>query len=369
MTVPRGLALVILALCPSALSAQNEIIYYKFDEAGGTRVINYAPATSPAAEEGNITTTDPNGPFAPGRIGLGSLRGGPSTGQSFVESGWNGAFSGDFTVAFFAKHRSAPPSATYLFGLDGGSFRGFTAGVANRGFLVRSWGGMPADLPMTKDFQTMVMANWVHLALVVDTSRSSATYYLDGVAEPAITITAGANVPGATSFRAGGYTTPHTTYDLDEFRFLNRAATPTEILLWSQRTTPADSPFGKSCGATLGSSSGPPSRGNAGYALNLSGAAASQPFVLVLGGSRTTFFSVPLPFNIGNVFPGLQGCSWEASLAIAMAGATSGSGAAAQPMGIPNDGSLEAATLYIQALVLRLGTEQTSNPFAISIGG
>jgi hypothetical protein len=247
-------------------------------------------------------------------------------------------------------------------------FRAFTGGAIARGLRVTSWGGSPTNLNLTKDLQTMVQANWVHVALVVDSGRGTATYYLDGVAETPITITSGANVPAGPGFRVGGQLSPTSTFDLDEFRLVNRAVTPTEITLWTLRSQAADSPYGAGCNATLASVSGPPAMGNAGYALRL-GAAATQPFVLAIGASRTDLSGVPLPFDLGAVFPALPGCLWQASIALLFGAMTDGSGSATQPLPIPVDPSLDAASLYTQALVLRLGSEQSSNPFAISIGG
>jgi hypothetical protein len=48
---------------------------------------------------------------------------------------------------------------------------------------------------------------------------------------------------------------------------------------------------------------------------------------------------------------------------------TDGSGTAMQPLPIPNELSLESASIYSQALLLRPGSEQSSNALAISIGG
>ena len=145
----------------SSLSAQQDVLHYKFDENGGTNVVNYAPATSPAPREGVVVTTDTSG-FAPGRFGLGALRGGGTGGtaiRSYIDSGWNGTFSGDYTVSWWMLQRNPPASAAYIFDLGNapatqGSFRMFTGGVAGRGLYMRYWGGTPNPLVLTFDVQT-----------------------------------------------------------------------------------------------------------------------------------------------------------------------------------------------------------------------
>jgi hypothetical protein len=72
---------------------------------------------------------------------------------------------------------------------------------------------------------------------------------------------------------------PTSTFDMDEFRLVNRAVTPTEITLWTLRSQ-ADSPYGAGCNATLASVSGPPAMGNASYASEQS----SNPFAISIGG-------------------------------------------------------------------------------------
>jgi hypothetical protein len=366
MRTLAGLTLACLGLCPRLLPAQNEILYYKFDEAGGGRVTNFAPAASPAPEEGTVTSTDVSG-FAPGRMGPGALRGGGPGGSSFIETGWNGSFSGDFSAAFFMRQRNPGTALMYFFGNNvGGGFRAFTNGVGGRGMILRNWGGTPADLATSRDLQALAAAGWVHVAIVVDTSRGVATWYVDGVPEPAIPIGSGANVPASPGFRAGAQLSA-TYYDIDEFRFLNRAASPVEVRAWSQQTTAADSPFGRGCGATLAASSGPPRLGNALYQLDLAGALA-RPYLLGIGTSRTTWFGVPLPFDLGAVFGALPGCQWEASLTLVFPGVLDVFGNATVGLPIPNDAALDGASIYGQGFIIVFAAEQTSNPIAIAMG-
>jgi hypothetical protein len=362
-----GVSLFAAFSLAAGAAAQNDVLYYKFDAGGGTKVINYAAAPALAPTEGTITATNTQS-FAAGRFGLASLKGAESAAtHNFVDTGWNGAFSGSFTMAWFMKQQTPLPNtlAYYLFG-GGTTFRVFTSGAAGSGLIVGGWGS--SNLNLTTDIRTPAATRWVHVAIVVDATVMLATWYVDGAAQTPIPITQSPNVVAGANFRVGMHTrlTTGTFWDLDEVRFLNRAASTAEVLAWSMTTRAADGAYGKGCGATLASAGGPPALGNNTYRFTLTGA-PSAPFILAIGASRLALGPVPLPFDLGALSPGLAGCNWETSTNLIFGGALDAGGNGTFPLGIPNDPALLGAAVYNQALVLG-SPLQSSNPFAVSIG-
>jgi hypothetical protein len=71
---------------------------------------------------------------------------------------------------------------------------------------------------------------------------------------------------------------------------------------------------------------------------------------------------------MGLALPRLAGCLWESSMNLGFPGGLDGSGNGVQSLGIPNDFTLENAAIYLQALLLTATNEQTTNPFAVSLG-
>lgn len=370
---PRSLvtSFTILALAGAAFGqGPQDILYYKFDETGGRKAVNYASGSGVAPAEGNIVGTYPTTHVA-GVMGASSLAGGTGTTaatSNYTDSGWLlNLTNSNFTVAFYMKQRTAPPSTSYFF-YSNTSFRAFTGGVANRGLMTRVWGGTPADLVLTTDLQTMAAAAWVHVALVIDATALTATYYVNGVAQPAIVISTGVTSSGGTlTFRAGNASSGG-VYDIDEFRVSSRAASPAEIQSWLTKTTPADSKYGAGCnGGTLASSGGAPKLGNATYALNLGGSSGNS-FLLSLGVSRVSFGAVPLPFDLGLLFAGMSGCNWESSGDLMLNGRLASSSLTI-PLAIPMNPALEGLTLWCQSLLVSPAfAVQSTNGFAIGIG-
>src|SRR5262249_37199440 len=141
------------------------------------------------------------------------------------------------------------------------SFRCFTGGVAARGLYLRYWGGTPNPLILPYDIQTAASTAWVHVAIVVDSVLGMATWYVHGQVNTATPSTGAANVvTGAQNFFVGYYTqfTGVNNYDLDEFRFLNRAASAFEVLAWANRPAGARGNFGVGCGLVLKGQGGLP---------------------------------------------------------------------------------------------------------------
>jgi hypothetical protein len=364
----RSTALSLAALLAApALSAQD-ILYYKFNEGSGTTAINYGSAGA-APGSGTIVSTLPAN-YAAGFSG-GALAGSASTSlNSYVDSGWTGGFSGDFTVAWFMKETGTPgTSLSYQFS-NIGSFRCFTNGVAGTGLWVRAWGTgvTPADLQLNVDVQTLARGQWLHVALVVDSTAATATWYVNGTAQTPIAITGTPGVSSANAFRVGGHTSLVNFYDMDEFRFQNRAASATEILAWSLAPSAADAAFGAGCSGRLTSGGGAPTLGNAAYTQDGSGP-ANAPGALTIGFSSTSYGGLPLPLDLGSIFPGLGGCMLYGSADVAVPMGTTPNGTFSVPLGIPANQALIGVTLYNQGIVLAGPAGlSTTNALAVSVG-
>lgn len=371
---PLCLTLSALGLLSFALPAQD-VLHYKFDAMGGNKVINYAKGSSSGPAEGTVMgTATTKQRWAPGKFG-GALMGGSNLAatvrNNYVSSGWDGGFTGSFTVAWFMKEQTSPGGTlSYLFsGI--GSFRCFTNGVAGTGLWLRNWGGV--DIKLATNIQTLAQKNWTHIALVVDATAKTATWYVNGaVSGTPQKIAATPNVAKGTSFNVGMHTAANlaSCYDLDEFRFTMRAVTAKEILVWSLAATADDAPYGTGCGGTLSPlfPTAIPSVGQAKYGIQ---AQFKNPGVVavMLGGSRSTFLGVPnlLPLDLGGVFPALKGCMLENSMDLVVGKVAGGTGSLSIPLPIPNDKNLIGATLFSQCLLLLQGQEQTTNGWVISI--
>ncbi len=234
----------VLPLVLAASAAAQDVLYYKFDETGGKKAINYAAGSGVAPKEG--TLVGGNTPqFAPGVFGASALMGGTATtaaASTYVDTGWTpNLANSNFTLAFFIKQRTAPPSTSYFFYSNSG-FRMFTGGVAAKGLYFRNGtSGTGGDWILTTDIQSLAATAWTHIALAVDATALTATYYVNGVAQTPLTITGGVSATGGTyPWRIAGFATYGGLYDVDEFRVTLRTATAAEILGWSARTSPAD---------------------------------------------------------------------------------------------------------------------------------
>jgi len=363
--------LIPLAAC--ALRAQD-VLYYKLDETGGRKVVNYASATGIAPTEGEVM--GPGTPvFVPGALGVSALAGSTAQGSVYIASGWSPNFTGSFSVGFFMKQCTAPSSVSYLFSSSNGNgvFRMFTGSSAGRGISTAAAfdpSGLTNNLNLGADVQTMAASAWLHIALVVDAAILTAQYYVNGAASgPPIAIpVGGANiVAGTFRFNVAGYVLSGGDYDIDEFRFTRSAASASQVATWAARTSPADGAYGAGCnGATLRSTGGAPQLGNAAYALHIAGNAGGA-FALGIGTNRLRLGGVGLPFDLGVVLPALNGCNWESSGELFLGGAVGGAGVTL-PVPIPNVRSLNGAVLWNQALVIGGGPDQSTNGFSFGIG-
>ena len=344
-------AAALLAIAPTAPAQPSpDILHYRFLTGSGTSVINFAPGGPKTATiSGTVTNA-----WTTGKSNN-ALRGGsnqaPITNNT-VNTGWTPTLKDDFTVAWFMNQETAPGTAlSYLFS-GVGSFRCFTNGVAGKGLYLRAYGGTPADITTATDIQALALTGWVHIAFVVAWTKSkTATIYINGKVDKVTPLTAGANLTGTTNMLIGQHTsaTGSTwTYNTDEFRFSNRAASPGEIAAWAAETPAGDGPYNvaAACGATLSSKNGPPSIGNMTYQYALKGSAAS-PFATSIGFQRGL-----IVFDLGVLNGAMTGCAWDSSLDLVLGAATDANGDGAVPLPIPNDASLAGLNLWSQSVVL-----------------
>jgi hypothetical protein len=378
--VLRFASLIPLLGAASVATAQQEILHYKLNANCGAKVINYA-AASPAPAEGTLNSTLPGGPsaaWAPGVFGGSGLAGATfGSGQfNWVDTGWSpGTVTGSLSYACWMKvHGTQPaPSLCYVFGVPI-SF-GFRLFTGTSGLLfTASFQGTSASQSVTSRTNVWNLASqgWVHVALVIDATALTGTYYINGVAETPTTINSGCNFP-ATSFYVGRQTntTNFNVFDLDEFFLVNRALTPAEISLLAQSPRAADGVFGAGgCGGlTLSSSGGTPALGNAAYGLVLN-STNPQAYSMGFGTNRCRLGPVVLPFDLGAVLPYLAGCLLESPMNIFAIGGAKQGGQATVPLPIPNDASLQGGTLYVQVVSSDLAQNRVvvSNAFALSLG-
>lgn len=366
----------VLALLP-VLPAQD-ILHFKFDGGCGSEAINFAPGGS----NGAITTTAPGG-VAVARISgryVTALGGsGSAYGNTWMDTGWApGTSTGNYSFAMWIRNRPQTGSIGfgYLFGAtgSGASFRLFTG---SSGKLFLSDNGYSAT--SVNDLTALLNAGWVHVACVVDGNNLSATWYINGVADPAVTLS-GPVAPSGTDFTIGARSTSGSSpspLDTDEFRLTDQLWTPAEVLAMATGTRPmaadADYDLGvpAQCGAgnvTLSSGGGAPAIGNANYTLEVS-ATSPSIVVLVAGFNRCQFGGVvPLPLDLTPLVAFLPGCFLVTDAPVAVNGVAVGT-PAVFPLAIP--ANAPTGTIYAQALGLDLTTSASSmsDGFAIAIGG
>ncbi len=370
--------IVLWCLAPLAPALMGQdVLYYKFDAQGGNKVINYARSSVKGPNEGTLMGNASVAQRWAKGLYNGALYGGETsrwkTRQNYVDTGWDGVFTGSFTVAWFMKLRGQQAGINDLsYAFSGvGPFRCFTNGIALKGLMVRGWGGK--DLWLTADVQSLAAKRWVHVALVVNDKAKVAVWYLDGKAQAPIKITKTPKVSkGKHAFRVGFHETLATPfqYDVDEFRFSRKATPALEMAGWARGTQAADGPYGKACGGSLGPlyPGQIPWTRTGKYGVRASFTRAG-PVVFLLGSSRTSLLGFPnlLPFDLGPVFSGLKGCPLQSSMEFVLATSVGKSGVVDFPLPIPGNSKYTRMTLYVQCLLLNAGKQESTNGWAISI--
>ncbi|KAA3596283.1 MAG: hypothetical protein DWQ06_15540 [Calditrichaeota bacterium] len=232
-----------VAMSSSSAFAQTfpDMLYYKFNESGGTTTLNEA---SPFVGAQNATV---NGAFAltPGAGQFnGGLVGSAGNGSTdFVDTGWQTDLTGDWTIHFWLDYTNGPTGLNYLFGdVTAASFRSFTNGAAGAGNVILRGGGM-TDCTIVGG---AAAANQpAAMTYVYDSSVPEVRGYLNGVLnvttpQPVLNIQG----TGATNFKVGSYSSSGgmaAGVAMDEFRLYGNALTALEVSqLWN--TTLDDTP-------------------------------------------------------------------------------------------------------------------------------
>jgi len=349
---PQGNPTGRVALLRAARVRLASIAYYKFDRGAGDTEVNFAGIEGGAL--GLATLRRPSGiPWVPGRFDT-ALRAGTS-----CDTGYRGDLGGRFTVAWFMKERVAPAAESPVFTL--GNWRCFTAGNAGSGLRCVGWGGLPAVLDLPDDVQALARTNWVHVALVVDSDRGQAAWFVNGSNRRTIGLNASngqVRIPAdPTPLIVGGSAC---AYDLDEFRLLAEAADVPAIANWANDSPAAAQPFSLACGANLRHAGQPLLGSTLQYRIEAEPQAATGLF---LGAVARP------PLDLGFLGAGLQGCPWYGDFAFALpAVVVPSSGLAVLGLSIPNQVELRGLELYDQALVLeRSFTWRASNAHALSL--
>jgi hypothetical protein len=372
----RSITTLSVLVAASAVSAQNEILYYKFEGGAGTKVVNYTPSSSPAPRESPIFSnlpTAPAGSWVAGRFGTALAGGTAVTPYSInrVDTGWNpSSFTGSFSYGLWLRNtnNNPPPSLSYIFGIPTSlQFRVYTGSTT---LLTTGNATGTTTTRTTANIYQLATAGWVHVALVVDASALTATYYVNGVAEPTITITGGANFAAGTAFVVGQQlpTLAPSIYDIDDFRFLGRAASAAEVTAWALANPAATSDFGAGCDATMTTTGGIPTIGNLTFGFTATGVSAA-PGTLLLGLSRTSLGAVPLPLNLGLLFPSMGGCNLECSAEFTFPLVLGGGGTGGVGFPILPNPTYDGLNLYAQGILIG-GPRglMTTNPVAVAIG-
>jgi hypothetical protein len=371
---------VVVATCASLAFAQD-VLHYKFEGGGGRKVLNYASPSGIAPAEAQFVTESGYAAstlWTTGTFGGGMRASTDGSSRLYVDSGWDGAFSGSFTVAFFFKFRCAH-QVSYL--VDGALYcvLGPNSGAGN-GLMFSGFNGRDTAT-LTADVLTPSLTRWVHVAFVVDSDARAYQFFVDGAPQFPSTLTDSAwNKRGESNLVVGSEHTAgySTAYDIDEFRFSLRIVPPQEIAAWAATDPAAHTGYGKGCGginnqgAYLGPAPGAglPTLGNGAYALAL-GAFPDSSFGLAIGTSRVSLGGVPLPLDLGIVFPAWSGCLWETSGDILwISGSVDPAGRATIGLPIPSAAPFLGLILSSQVALVHRPTTMLmlSNGFSSAIG-
>ena len=356
----RSLILALTAAtAASSLSAQGDVLYYRFDAASGNAAattVNFVAGVGAAPSE--ATLSNGGASVVGGMSGSGLSATSPWWGATnSVDTGWIPSISGSFTVSMFVQNKYAndPLARATLFG-EAGGFRGDVGATSQGGFVLSGWGG--PDLEFDGGLPWCFVNGWTHMAIVLDTATSTATLYRGGAALATTPLPTTPVV--STQFPLvigddGTVTTP-SLFDIDEVRVLTRAATAQEIQSWSVDSSAAAASFGDANGTGLQTVGGAPVRGNQSFGLEITGL-AQTPGVLVFGWARVHQDLVPLlgP-SAGILYPSLDA---QVGVMLNTAGLAS--------VAVPIPATLGSTEFFVQAFTLD-GEIRSSNAIACGVG-
>jgi hypothetical protein len=213
-----------------------EILYYLFDEAGGTQTTNYAvPGRGfPIADVLGGLTMGPTGQFGSAVIGSGG-----SSSTDYVNTGWNTDIgTSSWTISLWLNNVPATTTLAYYFGDNtAGSFRAFIGGVAGSGNIILRATGM------TDVLVSGIVPGPTVIHIVYDASIPDVKTYKDGILHTTVP-QAALNINGTAPFKVAGYSTSaglNAGTLMDEFRFYSRALDAAEVAAtWNISVVPVE---------------------------------------------------------------------------------------------------------------------------------
>ena len=351
---------------PTNNTESAEILEYQFNEVRGDTVANTA-STNLAPLTGQVTNTGWHAdtgrvPYQGNEPGFGALGQTANTNENLVNTGYALDLT-DMTVMWWHRPQaSAGTSLSYAFGGSGASVRCFTGGVAGNTLWYR---GTPiGDVQAAGDVQSNLGA-WQHIALSIDDTAGTATWYIDGLVDSITNFTPGTHVAQNTEFHVAYHTSTTSTYsrfyDMDDFRLYNRALNQTDVQNAMMGENPTTSTFGPGCAGTsgvptIGASGGAPAINNTTFAIDYANVEPNRPTTLSLGFIASAGGTLPLDvsFLLG------AGCGIEQSADLGV-GLTTATGSGSFPLAVPNDASLVGGHLYAQVIVLGSGFPVSGN--------
>jgi hypothetical protein len=216
-----------------------EVLYYLFDETGGTQTTNYAvPGRGSAVADvlGGLTM-GPTGQFGSALIGSGG-----SSSTDYINTGWiTDIGTSDWTISLWLNNLPAGTALNYLFGDNTAlSWRCFYSGAAGEyGVLFRlaGPGGTDMTVPAVGPGPSV-------LTFVYDSSVPTVYAYINGVLAVTQPQAAALNIVGTSPFKVAGYSTsagfPLGSL-MDEFRFYDRALDAAEVAAtWNISIVPVE---------------------------------------------------------------------------------------------------------------------------------
>lgn len=360
------LAVTCAVTCAVPATAQDGVVYYKFDATDTTQVLNHAHGASAGPRFGT-TSWPANLCYTTGQIGHALQRSGlVGLAGKFVETGVTGPIAGSMTIAFALRNGGANSSATYSPIAGQPSWSIATGGSAGSGLQLHGTG--VGDVNGDFGAPLCSLPGWNHFAVVVDAAAGTARWYGNGALVSSQPISGGVQIAAQQALRVGTDYVTHCggLYDIDEFRLLDRAASATEIAAWANGTAATAVPFGAATAVALAANQ-TPQLGNPTFAL-VATAPNSLLVAFAFGSSYAQFGGTALPLSLNGVLPGPAG----QLLLVAPEGisvAATQDGVATLPLPVPANTQLLGRFAAVQAIAL-LGDGQfrTGNALLVSPG-
>jgi hypothetical protein len=293
-----GVALMLCAVA-AAQSPLPDLIYYTFDEGGGSATANLAtPGVGSNPATVNAQTLAPSG----GQFG-GALFGVGGNGTTaFVDTGWPTQLPGSFTIAFWLDLTAVTTTTPfmYVFGESTNSLRCFTNGAAGAGGITLRSSFWSTGVVVPGGATT---SGAHHVAFVHDASVSELRGFLDGV-RVATAPVAAATYSGV-GFEVGTWTSVTSLLAgarVDEFRLYSRALTDAEIAAtWNITLVGAPAPIvyctvgttSNGCNASIGWSGTPSSSAATSFTIDVSGVEGQRTGLLFYGLDNASFVATP----------------------------------------------------------------------------